>query len=327
MYFSRGLGFSAVATGLASAASLSYPRTPSLFARQSCSAAVDELVGFAEGTTGGGDGEGTTVSSCEELESAVEAGGVIQISGTLDGCDIIDLNGDTTVIGVGADAGITNGGFRIKEASNVIIRNLNFHNPPEGKDLVSLDQATQVWIDHCDFSSEGITGDKDHFDGLLDITHASDFVTVSWNKFRDHWKGSLVGHSDNNADEDSGHLRVTYHHNDWSEVNSRLPSVRFGTAHIYNSCYRGTETSGINSRMGAQVLVENSSFTNTRRAIVTNLDSDEEGFATERGNLFENSDTDITQEATFEPEYTYTADDASCVCEVIESQAGTGVIA
>ena len=161
-------------------------------------------------------------------------------------------------------------------------------------------------MDHCDFSSEGIVGDKDTYDGLLDITHASDFVTVSWNKFHDHWKGSLIGHSDNNADEDTGKLHVTYHHNDWSGVNSRLPSVRFGTAHIYSSCDHGTETSGINSRMGAQVLVENSSFTDTNRAIVTNLDSDEEGFATERNNLFENSPIDITQEGSFEPDYAYT---------------------
>lgn len=32
----------------------------------------------------------------------------------------------------------------------------------------------------------GITGDKDYYDGLLDITHGSDLVTVSWNKFHDH---------------------------------------------------------------------------------------------------------------------------------------------
>ena len=201
---------------------------------------------------------------------------------------------------------MTNGGIRIKKAENVIVRNLVFHNPPKGKDLVSLDRAQQVWIDHCDFSTDGITGDKDYYDGLLDITHASDFVTVSWNKFHDHWKGSLIGHSDNNADEDTGTLHVTYHHNDWSEVNSRLPSVRFGTAHVYSSCYHGPATSGVNSRMGAQVLVENTSFTDTRRAIVTNLDSDEDGFATERNNLFENSHIDITQEASFEPEYEYT---------------------
>jgi pectate lyase len=188
----------------------------------------------------------------------------------------------------------------------VIIRNLNFKNPPEGKDIVSLDQATRVWVDHCDFASEGIVGDKDRFDGLLDISHASDFITVSWNKFRDHWKGSLVGHSDNNAAEDTGKLRVTYHHNSWTNVNSRLPSVRFGTVHVYNSCYGATDTSGINSRMGAQVLVEGSSFTNTNRAIVTNLDSKLPGFAAQRNNIFTNSPIDITQAGNLVPPYQYT---------------------
>lgn len=72
-----------------------------------------------------------------------------------------------------------------------------------------------------------MVGDKDTYDGLLDISHASDFVTVSWCKvrtyivnplaheliyirqqFSDHWKGSLIGHSDNNASEDTGKLHV-----------------------------------------------------------------------------------------------------------------------
>lgn len=47
--------------------------------------------------------------------------------------------------------------------------------------------------------------------------------------------------------------------------------------------------------MGAQVLVENTSFTGVERAIVTNLDSDEEGFANERNNLFTSSTTQITK--------------------------------
>ncbi|SPO06123.1 probable pectate lyase 1 [Cephalotrichum gorgonifer] len=323
MYFIRSVGLSALAAGLVSGTSIN---DPGVVARQACSASVDELVGYGSGTTGGGSGTGTTVTSCAELASAAKVGGVIKISGTLTGCDIIDLKADTTVLGVGANSGLANGGFRVRRTGNVIIRNLNFHNPPEKKDLISLDQATQVWIDHCDFSSEGITGDKDRFDGLLDVTHASDFVTISWNKFHDHWKGSLVGHSDNNGDEDTGHLRVTYHHNNWSNVNSRLPSVRFGTVHVYNSCYEGTETSAVNSRMGAQVLVEGSSFTNTHLAVVTDLDSKEDGFATERNNLFVNSDTRITQAGSLKPPYAYTADDASCVCSVLASQAGTGII-
>jgi pectate lyase len=82
--------------------------------------------------------------------------------------------------------GLTDGGFRLKKISNVILRNLKFHNPPKGADLVALDVATKVWVDHCDFSTVGLTGDKDYYDGLLDITHASDYVTVSWSKFHDH---------------------------------------------------------------------------------------------------------------------------------------------
>ncbi|GIE98730.1 pectate lyase family protein [Paractinoplanes rishiriensis] len=65
--------------------------------------------------------------------------------------------------------------------------------------------STNVWIDHNDFSNGG--------DGLLDITHGSDFITVSWNRFHNHDKTLLLGHADDNSAEDNGHLRVTYVHN------------------------------------------------------------------------------------------------------------------
>jgi pectate lyase len=139
------------------------------------------------------------------------------------------------------------------------------------------------------------------------------------------WKGSLMGHSDSAAAEDTGKLRVTYHHNSFNKVNSRLPSIRFGTAHVYSSCYNGG-ISGINSRMGAQVFVEQNSFTNVDRAIVTNLDSDLEGFATETGNSFVNSTTQITKAGSFKPSYAYTADAAAGVCGIVEKSAGVGVV-
>lgn len=53
-------------------------------------------------------------------------------------------------------------------------------------DVIALDLATNVWIDHCELSSIGLVGSKDDYDGLLDITHASDAVTVSWTKFLNH---------------------------------------------------------------------------------------------------------------------------------------------
>lgn len=66
------------------------------------------------------------------------------------------------------------------------------------------------------------------YDGLLDITHGCYGVTVSNNYLHDHWKASLVGHSDNNGDEDTA-LRVTYYGNFFENLNSRGPSFRFGT--------------------------------------------------------------------------------------------------
>jgi len=155
-------------------------------------AKVDELVGFAAGTTGGGSGAGTTVTSCAALTTAAKAGGVIKISGQLTGCGIIKLVSDTSILGVGANSGLTDSGFQVRKVSNVIIRNLKLYRAPKGKDLVDIDASTKVWVDHCDFSSVGITGDKDTYDGLLDAKHGADALTFSWNKFHDHVSHALA---------------------------------------------------------------------------------------------------------------------------------------
>lgn len=58
--------------------------------------------------------------------------------------------------------------------------------------------------------------------------------------------------------------------------------------------------------MGAQVLVEQCYFSNTKLAITTNLDSDEEGYAVSRNNIFiGTSTTDITQVGSLMPPYSY----------------------
>lgn len=181
-------------------------------------------------------------------------------------------------------------------------------------------------------------------DGLLDINHGSDFITVSWSKFSGHWKGSLIGHSDNNAGEDTGKLHVTYHHNSFIGVNSRLPSVRFGTVHgklahfpkrthyshstVFNSHVADTTTSGINSRMGANVLVENSVFDNVPLALVTNLDSDLEGYIKESGNILTGTSTKrITKVSTLNVPYSYSLEGASAVKASVASGAGVGKVA
>lgn len=89
----RGLSLLALAP-----AALGAPNAPR-------AAPVDALVGYGASATGGGSGSGTTVTSCSAFTTAAKAGGVIKISGVLDGCGIVDLVSDTSVIGVGAKSG------------------------------------------------------------------------------------------------------------------------------------------------------------------------------------------------------------------------------
>ena len=72
--------------------------------------------------------------------------------------------------------------------------------------------------------------------------------------------------------------------------------------------------------------MEQSSFTNTKRAIVTNLDSDQDGYAVNKNNIFTNSDISITQTGSVSVPYSYTTDAASGVCAIVNKSAGVGVV-
>jgi pectate lyase len=125
--------------------------------------------------------------------------------------------------------------------------------------------------------------DIDYYDGLIDITHASDFVTVSNSHLHDHFKASLVGHVDSNGVEDTGFLHVTYANNHFENLFSRGPSIRFGTAHVFNNYYTNCPD-GINARMGAQVLAESNTWYQTKKPLY----STDAGYAVARGNNFGN---------------------------------------
>ena len=130
----------------------------------------------------------------------------------------------------------------------------------------------------------------DFYDGQVDVTHGADFITVSWNVFHDHFKNSLVGNSENTGDEDIGHLRITYHHNLFTRVDGRNPSIRFGTGHVYNNHYLNIPDYGIASRINAQVRVENNYFDNVETPIRADTSlSDVAGFVNQvNTNIFVN---------------------------------------
>jgi pectate lyase len=129
---------------------------------------------------------------------------------------------------------------------------------------VQIYYAHHVWVDHCDV--------QDAPDGNLDIVHGSDFVTVSWSRFsytpaaESKRLSTQIGHSNSASAtaEDTGHLRVTLHHNFWDAgVTGSMPSARFGDVHIFNSYYASPEAeTAITAGLGSRLLVENNYFEN-----------------------------------------------------------------
>ncbi|QUQ64280.1 pectate lyase family protein [Kutzneria sp. CA-103260] len=291
-------------------------------------AATSTLEGYGAGTTGGAGGTTTTVSSLSTFTAAVkgDAAKTVRVSGTISLSGQVKVGSNTTVVGVGAASGFTGGGLELDGVHNVILQDLRI-SKAVGTDAITIIRgANHVWVDHDDLSSD-LSHGKDYYDGLVDITHAADYITLSWNHFHDHYKVSLVGHSDSNAAEDTGHLHVTYAHNWFSNVNSRLPSVRFGTAHVYDNYFQNVSDSAVHSRMNAQTLVQNNVFRDTKTAVTTTGDSKVDGYANLSGNDLGGGATDITRTGSFTtPPYSFTLTPTSSVVSSVTAGAGTGVV-
>ncbi|MFD7225555.1 polysaccharide lyase family 1 protein [Streptomyces sp. NPDC059892] len=196
----------------------------------------------------------------------------------------------TTIVGVGRDARILGGSLQVKDADNVIIRNLTFEDtfdcfpqwdPTDTElgnwnseyDNLVLSGATHVWVDHNTFT-DGRRPDSEqpyHYgrlyqqhDGELDIVRGSDLVTVSWNVLADHDKTMLIGNSDGAGATDRGKLRVTLHHNQFRNLVERAPRVRFGRVDAYNNHYV-VQPSGYGYSFGigaeSQLVAEKNAFT------------------------------------------------------------------
>ncbi|KAF1815892.1 pectin lyase-like protein [Eremomyces bilateralis CBS 781.70] len=257
---------------------------PTLLKRASVSEAAS--VGFATlngGTKGGAGGPTVNVASADALQSAVEGNDpkIVVITGPISGAVKIKIGSNKTILGKDSSAKLNGVGLSIDKQKNVIIRNIVISKVvAKTGDAISIQRTTNVWIDHCDLSSDR-EHDKDYYDGLLDVTHAGDFVTISNTYLHDHWKASLVGHSDSNKAEDTGHLRVTYVNNRFAKINSRAPSFRFGTGHILNNLFEDV-ADGINTRLGAQLLVEGNAFVGAKKPLY----STDQGFAVEKNNDF-----------------------------------------
>lgn len=201
---------------------------------------------------------------------------VIRISGTI-ATPVVDVTSNKTIMGDDSLATLQ-GGIRLLGTatdptgmiSNVVIKNLHIDATnadtstlPDEDDGISIAYAHHVWIDHVDvWDAPG--------DGVS-ISNGSDYITVSWSKFRFvsgvRRTATRIGHSDANAAEDTDRLKVTLHHNWWTDsVDQRMPRVRFGQVHLFDNYYsnRNTDypdnTYCIAAGYESELLVENNFF-------------------------------------------------------------------
>lgn len=175
-----------------------------------------------------------------------------------------------TVEGIGNDTTCNGFGIRVKNCTNVEIRNLGFMNcnSDEG-DNVGLQQGNDhVWVHNCDmfYGDAGSDADQVKGDGALDCKKST-YVTFSYNHFWDNGKCNLLGLSENTNDG----LYITYHHNWYDHSDSRHPRCRYYTVHVYNNYYDGNAKYGIGSTTGSSVLSENNYFRNCKYPYLTSM--------------------------------------------------------
>ncbi|MEV4518502.1 polysaccharide lyase family 1 protein [Dactylosporangium sp. NPDC049525] len=287
----------------------------------------------AGGTTGGAGGPTVTVTTWADFRTQAQAAGArtILVNGMLSGSGTVEISANKTIRGVGAGSGVSGTTLNIEDLqpANVIIQNLNIHGVL-GTDAIQIENATHIWIDHNTMSST-IEDNPDVYDGMIDITHAGDYITVSWNVVRAHWKTSLVGHSDGNAGEDVGHLRVTYHHNWFDQTFERSPRVRFGeTVHVYNNYYsninHNADSYAVASTMNAGVLVEANVFENVQQACwsASGYADSDPGRLVARDNALTNSGPCETNGTVAALPYAYTAQSVGTVKASVTAGAGAG---
>lgn len=281
--------------------------------------------------------------------------------------DIRIERSDVSIIGLDETAEFEGVGIEIRPINNtttknIVIRNIKMGLVPQANgsgDIISLNASgtnakiRNIWIDHNELynslQTAGCTTEdchKDFYDELVSGRGDISNITISNNYLHDSWKTSLWGSSDS-VSEDVGR-RVTFHHNYWKDVNSRLPLYRYGYLHMLNNYYENVSGSGINLRMGARGLVEGNVFERVKDPIVS-LDSSALGYWTigsgDRENQFispvsvsgscnaatppcRNAHNRSTDTSPYTPEYTY--DDLALstaeVKDFVKANAGVGVI-
>ena len=241
-----------------------------------------------DGITGGGTGPVVRVSTRAEFQRYVQGSAPYVIildaditGGGMDNLnDAISVGSNKTIIGSGAGKALNGICIDMKNQSNVIFRNITLTKGRE--DGIAMRNCHHIWIDHCDLS--------DSYDGLLDFTLGSDYMTCSWTKLHHHDKVSIVN-SGTCHYEDYGREHVTYSHCWFANNVQRNPRIGYGRGHVFDCYWTDISSYCIGVHSQAQVLSENNYFTRSANHPFNNQYTDALpycGYITDRNSYFAN---------------------------------------
>jgi pectate lyase len=275
--------------------------------------------GGAVSVTGGGNAAPTVVTSFDDLAmlAADAEARVIHVDGTLGAGwsgtsgDRLEIKSNKTIIGLRAGTQLK-AAIRVKDASNVILRNIVIRGPGSNEDQawdnISIEGSSKnVWIDHAEF--------WDGQDGNADVVKGADNVTFSWSIFGytksgTHNLSNLIASSDDEP-ESEGKLNVTFMFNWWKAAAQRQPRCRYGEIHVVNNLYTGdaavgASVLGVSNGFSCNVLTENNHFIQQGEPIDLGKQAGAGSVQQVVGNLFESCTGNQEGSGTaFTPPYEY----------------------
>jgi pectate lyase len=227
-------------------------------------ASLGAAIGFGRGATGGMDGCVAHVTSLADsgagtlrdvAERPEPSWIVFDVSGVIQLASTIRVASNKTLDGRGQSITVSGYGLMLSGVTNVVLENLALGGDGASGsgsgDAISLEAAaSDVWIDHCTLSAMS--------DDLIDISHASTNVTVSWCKFSNQDFVLLAG--SDAADVEDVALRVTVHHSWFDQTGNYHPRVRFGKVHALNNLVDRWTAGGMQVSMGGELRSEGNIF-------------------------------------------------------------------
>ena len=199
-----------------------------------------------------------------------------------DGSSMLYLQGgkNVTIEGIGYDANLNKWGFDMKHSSSCEVRNLWLGKYPD--DGISMSggsssRSYHMWVHNNTvesgynaFAGNGIVDDdKADGDGSTDIKW-SEYVTVSYNVYKDCHKTSLVGGGTTHEQD-----WITYHHNWFNNTESRNPRARNAHIHSYNNYFSTNKQYGIGASYNSKVFSEANYYDRTNLPLdAVNMGSD-----------------------------------------------------